>query len=287
MNYFGYNRPNTRERIAARRRQMAPGRAGSAVTPMPRRVLSSWLRSGWVASLALALLAAYALYDAFTSPRFTVRQIAVTGTSVLDGGRVAELAGVRGLPIWFVDTGQIAARLRGNPYIEDASAEAQLPDRVTITLTERRPELRWQSGGTRYLVDAQGLVLGVESTAALSGTLAIDDRSNTPLEPGSRVDAGALALGRTLAVRLPRELKLTPAGVAWEPDKGILIVTPDRRTVIFGTSENLDNKLAVLGYLLQEGTPFTLLDLRPGTPYYRNDGGPQPTPAPTPVGSGE
>jgi hypothetical protein len=46
----------------------------------------------------------------------------------------------------------------------------------------------------------------------------------------------------------------------------------------------LDQKLAVLGALLKEQTAFTLLDLRPSTPFYRNDlpGAPTPTEAAEP-----
>ena len=56
------------------------------------------------------------------------------------------------------------------------------------------------------------------------------------------------------------------------------VQTPDNRTIIFGTSENLDGKLAVLDALLKDNTAFTLLDLRPSTPFYRNDTPEQATP---------
>jgi len=49
------------------------------------------------------------------------------------------------------------------------------------------------------------------------------------------------------------------------------VTTGDNRKIIFGTSDNLDGKLAVLDTLLKDGTAFTLLDLRPSTPFYRND----------------
>ena len=62
----------------------------------------------------------------------------------------------------------------------------------------------------------------------------------------------------------------------------MIITTPDQRTIIFGRSEDIDNKLTILGALLKDGTPFTVLDLRPNTPYYRNDGPNQPAPAEPP-----
>ena len=58
----------------------------------------------------------------------------------------------------------------------------------------------------------------------------------------------------------------------------MFVTTADNRKIIFGQSDNLDGKLAVLGALLKDNTAFTLLDLRPDTPFYRNDGPGAPAP---------
>jgi cell division protein FtsQ len=186
-------------------------------------------------------------------------------------GAVAELSGAQGQSIWLVDTGQIAERLKTSAYIEDASASVALPDRLSITVNERRPEVRWQSSGTLYLLDASGRVLDTDKTAPVTNTLVIEDLSNRPLRPNDTVDADALKLGRLLSLRLPAELGLQPAHISWDLDSHISVITGDNRKIIFGTSDNLDEKLAILNVLLKDGTPFTLLDLRPSTPFYRND----------------
>ena len=54
----------------------------------------------------------------------------------------------------------------------------------------------------------------------------------------------------------PAELNLRPARIGWDSGAGIFVTTADRRTIIFGRSENLDDKLAILGTLLKEGAPF-------------------------------
>lgn len=270
MDHFDYNQPNTRARIAARR-QARTKRAGPAVRPGPKRAVGAWLATGKIASLLLLFAALGGLLYVATAPRFTVREIAVEGAQALSHEKVAELAGARGLSIWLIDTKQIVERLKTNAYVEHASASTALPDRLSITVRERRPELRWQSGGALYLLDADGRVLDTDDTAPLSDTLVIDDLSNRRLEPNDIVDPDALELGRVLSLRLPAELGLRPSRIAWNIDTKIFITTPDNRTIIFGTSDNLDGKLLVLGTLLKDQTAFTLLDLRPRTPYYRND----------------
>ena len=270
MDRFNYNQPNTRARIAARRKTHGT-RSGSAVLPGPRRAVGSWLTSGHLASLVLLIASLGGLWYISTNPRFTVQDIAVNGAQAMSQRAVADLAAVRGQSIWLIDTQQVVERLQTSAYIEQASASVTLPDRLTIVVSERRPEVRWQSGTTLYLVDVSGRVLDADNTMPLTNTLVIEDRSNRPLQPNDHVDADALKLGRLLALRLPAELGLQPARIGWGLDTGMFVMTAEGRTIIFGKSENLDSKLAILGELLKKGTPFTLLDLRPNTPFYRND----------------
>jgi cell division septal protein FtsQ len=194
---------------------------------------------------------------------------------------VADLAGAHGQSIWLVDTEQIVERLKSSAYIEEASASVTLPDRLTIRVSERKPEIRWQSGGALYLLDASGRVLDTDTAAPISSTLVIEDRSNRPLQPNDTVDPDAIKLGRLLSLRLPTELGLRPAHIGWNLDTRMFVTTADNRTIIFGESDNLDSKLAILGALLKDNTAFTVLDLRPDTPFYRNDtpGAPTPTEA--------
>lgn len=284
MDRFDYNQPNTRERIAARRKSRA-ARAGSNARPGPRRAVSSWIASGRIAGLLLLIAALGGLLYVATAPRFNVREITVEGAQAMKSSVVADLAGVRDQSIWLVDTQQIVERLKGSAYIEQAQASVSLPDRVTISVTERRPEVRWQSGGTLYLLDASGRVLDTDTTGPISNTLVIEDRSNRPLRPNDMVDTDALKLGRVLSLRLPAELGLRPAHIGWNLDTKIFITTTDNRTIIFGRSDNLDDKLSVLGTLLKDQTAFTLLDLRPAMPFYRNDAPGAPTPTPNNEGN--
>lgn len=270
MDQFDYNQSNTRERVAARRRARS-ARGGSTVRARPRRAVGAWLASGRLASLLLLIAALGGLLYVATAPRFTVRQVVVEGAQAMSEQKVAELAGAQGQSIWLVDTRQVVERLLANAYVEQASASVALPDQLTIVLRERRPEVRWQSGGALYLLDATGRVLDTDQTAPVSTTLVIEDRSNQLLRPNDTVDQDALALGRVLSLRLPTELGLRAAHIGWNIDTRLFVTTADNRTIIFGSSDALDSKLAVLGTLLRDGTAFTVLDLRPSTPFYRND----------------
>jgi cell division septal protein FtsQ len=248
MNRFDYNRPNTRERLAARRKARAP-RPAPMVIPSVRRAAGLWLTSGRIASLLMLFVSLGGLLYIATAPRFVVRDIRVVGAQTLPAQAIADLSAARGHSIWFVETGAIAERLRSNAYIERADAYLALPDQLTISVAERRPELRWRSGDTLYLLDANGRVLSSDASAPLTDTLVIEDRSHRELRPNDIVDPLALKLGRAVALRLPAELNLTPAVIGWDGDNGIVVTTADSRTIVFGRGER--PVVAVVG-----GPPF-------------------------------
>lgn len=267
-----YNAPNTRERIAARRqRRQRPAPApGPQATPGPRRSLLGWLASGRLVSLGIFLAACGALAYVFVDERFTVRQVQVEGNSALAAEAVAELADVLGRPVWFVQRDLAAARLRENAYVASAAVEVALPDQAVIRIVERRPEVRWQAGGLQYLVDGTGKVLAAADTAPEPDVLVIADSSHMQLSPNDQLDLDAIQLAQSLALRLPVELGFTPAQIGWDYGLGVYVRSTAGQTIVFGQSEELGRKLAVLDVLLQDQTAFTYLDLRPDNPFYQN-----------------
>jgi cell division protein FtsQ len=269
-----------RVRIAERRKRANLPIDESGVLPGPRRALDSLAVSGRILSVPLLFLAlAGFLYIGFSS-RFQIRDVRVEGNDLLRSSSVVQLSGALDRSIWIVDTEQVAETLRTNAYVEEASAALTLPDRLTITVVERRPEVRWQNGGRLLLVDASGRVLGADATGPVTDTLIIEDRSTVALEPNDMVNRDALELGRELSLRLPNELGIRPARFVWNSDTGILVEF-DGRTIVFGRSDHLDRKLAILTQLTHDKTAYTFLDLRPETPYYRIDA-PASAPAQTP-----
>src|SRR5262249_45714421 len=144
--------------------------AGSNVRPGPRRAVGSWIASGRIASLLLLIAALGGLLYIATASRFTIRTISVDGAQAMKSNAVADLAGVNGQSIWLVDTQQIVERLKASAYIEQAQASVTLPDQLKISVIERRPEVRWLSGGALYLLDASGRVLDTDTSGPISNT---------------------------------------------------------------------------------------------------------------------
>ncbi len=259
-----------RVRSSARARMGSRGAyTGSRVRPGPRKMFLEWIVSGRLISLGLFLVSIVALVYLFVSPRFRVQQIQVEGNSVLQSDIVASLSGLPGASVWFANTSLAVERVLQNAYIEDASISVFLPNLAVIKVAERRPEVRWAVGNLQYLVDGSGRVLDVAQEPADPDTLVIVDTTSQQLQIKDYVDSDALELARALTLRLPTELNFTPALIGWDIGVGVYVKSSAGQTIVFGQTDNLDRKLAFLKHLLEDGTVFTYLDLRPSNPYYR------------------
>lgn len=245
-------------------------RSGDHAHPGLRRTIIYWLVSGRLFSGCVFLVSVGLLYHLFTSPDFHIQHVQVEGNNALKTEVVTELSQLIGTPIWFADLDRAAAHILENAYVEQVSIGITLPDRARIRVVERKPDLRWQLDGIHYLIDSNGTVLDVAHTPPEPGTLVIVDTTRHSIQLGTRVDTDALKLARLLALRLPTELRFTPASIGWDFGLGVFVTSDSGQTIVFGQSDNLDYKLAIFQYLLNDNTDFTFLDLRPSNPYYQN-----------------
>ncbi|MBV9791362.1 MAG: FtsQ-type POTRA domain-containing protein [Chloroflexi bacterium] len=291
--------------VADKRREAEKRRDSSQAKPGVRRVLLWSLRSGKLMALIVLAVAGWLLYDALTSPGYVVRAVSAQGVTALSNDDVQTLAGVTGQSIWLVRGDEIEARIRQSPYVERVTARVLLPDTVVVQVTERRPEVRWTHNGTTYAVTWDGLVLAgappsaaatqpltttesisapatISETGAVSQTqegdvpgpafvssvAIVDTTPNRELKAGDKVDPDALEVARRVTLRAG-ELPAPLQRIEWDAGLGVSLIVADNKQVIIGKGERLDEKLAILAHLLHDSTPFSVLDLRTTTPYYR------------------
>jgi cell division protein FtsQ len=268
--------------------------------PRPRRSLMTYVRNGKLAALALLIGAGWLLYATLTSPRYIVQHVQLQGGEALTDADVQKLAMVQGQPIWYVRAEEIEARIKQSPYVEQASARVLLPATVVVRVAERQPAMRWQVGDTVYDVTQDGRILAavdvppnapatpITDTTGMTGTttisptatltptptlegtgsvVVVDTTPNRALRPGDQVDPDALEVARRVTLRV-QELPVAIERITWQQDLGVVLELGGR-TVVLGKSERLDEKMAILAQMLRDNTPFSFLDLRPSTPYYR------------------
>jgi cell division protein FtsQ len=145
-----------------------------------RRVLDRLAGPGIGAALAIGVIGGAGVYgavrgghfDAFIASEgapvdilakafgFAIDTITIAGLAELDEARVlaaAQISPRNSLP--FLDAGKVRERLTAIPLVKEAAVAKLYPDRLLITIEERRPYALWQKDGEVYVVAADGTPL--------------------------------------------------------------------------------------------------------------------------------
>jgi cell division protein FtsQ len=219
-----------------------------------------------VAALLLASLG-WAAYAIFNSPNFYVFAIDLQGASVVTYDEVYQAAGLEGLSIFWVNPDQVARRVETLPNVKSAQVRAGLPAHISISVEERQPQFVWQTGETRWWVDAEGTI--VPPRGDMPGALTIVDADAQPVEPGQVLDASVVGAAQALRQLLP-ELKV----MNYSQATGISFRTREGWPVYLGDGRNMEAKLTVLvamrDDLLARGATPEFIDVRfLSKPFYR------------------
>jgi cell division septal protein FtsQ len=181
-------------RVLDFRRRSAPPRRRR---PNPLLVL---LRPLSVALLLVAVpggLAAWVL----TSPRFQLREVVVEGGSerVPVDWVAGALAPREGENLVRLPLSEIAAELRRNPWIDQVELRKELPGRLRVAVTERRPVAFLFNAGTLYYADSAGEpIVPVGSPDEVRQAALLEVRFSNAVARGGRGVAGALEVAAEL-----------------------------------------------------------------------------------------
>ena len=94
---------------------------------------------------------------------FTVQAIDVEGRYMTTPAEILSAVDARrGTPIFGIDPVAAKEQLEALPWVRSAAVERQLPGRLFIRLTERKPLALWQRHGKMVLIDQDGVVVATE-----------------------------------------------------------------------------------------------------------------------------
>jgi hypothetical protein len=118
------------------------------------------------------------------------------------------LAPYDGVPLLTVDTSALVERLRSLPAVADARVQAQLPDRLSVAITEKAPGFTWLTRANRLVVASDGTAIAAldrdaELPADLASLPAVDDdrSASRRIGVGNVIPGNELrSVGRLLAI---------------------------------------------------------------------------------------
>ncbi|GAA1743691.1 cell division protein FtsQ/DivIB [Luedemannella helvata] len=229
----------------------APGRSVPAsVRRFHQRIRRRRLRSAapWLAVVGALGLAALLAWVIFATSLLGVREVAVTGTSVLTSEQVTAAAGVApGTPLARVDLDRVRAAVSELAPVREARVRRQWPGTLVIDVQERVALATVPVGSQFAVIDGAGVVFRTLAQRPRELPLVVL-ASPGPDDVSTR---SALRVLRTLTPQLRESLVRmvapTPARIRLELGGG--------RTVVWGDAEDSDTKARVATALLKkEGT---------------------------------
>jgi cell division protein FtsQ len=237
---------------------VAGQRVGRSKRPRPARRARVRRLLGVVLAIVVITAAGGAvLHWVLTTQRFAVASVEVRGVSRVPADQILAVAAIpRGSNIFKLDTLGIVDRVESLPEVRRADVVRELPNRVVISVEERRP-FTLVHGGRLHWMDEEGRLLGASPEAVASpmpviSGLSADELASMRTPPGPKARA-AIGVIRAL-LRGGTGLAAEISEIDMSRREGPVLYTVDGVEVRLGT-EDWDERLARLeGVLTQIAT---------------------------------
>ncbi len=234
---------------------VAGQRVGRPRRPRPgRRARLRRLLGVALMTVAITAAGGVALHWALTTQRFAVASVEVRGVSRVPPDQILAVAAIpRGTNIFRLDTMGVIGRVESLPEVRRADVVRELPNRVVISVEERRP-FTLVHGGRLHWMDEEGRLLGASPEAVappmpvISG-LSADELASMRTAPGPKARA-AVGVIRAL-LRTGNGLTAEISEIDMSRREGPVLYTVDGVEVRLGT-EDWDERLARLEGVLAQ-----------------------------------
>jgi len=271
--------------FAIERRKKAGKRRFNAAISMPRPKARSLslprikVRVGWRAlSFFLALLFGTGLYLFWTLPDFRVSGARVVGNQRIPAEEINSALALTGYPVFLLTPEQIRGRaLQAYPELASVQVAIDLPNIVTVNVTERQPVILWQQDGSYTWIDETGTAFrprgetqGLIVVQALDAPPVLNMLEENPLVPPPFISEETVKALTALAPHVPAGTPILyhpVTGLSWTDNRGW--------QVVFGAGgDDVESKVlvyqAMIDWLAQRGIQPILINVAySGAPFYR------------------
>lgn len=253
-------RPNTRSRYHIAASITAPRMLPIAgvLTQVPR---IKW----FVLTLVLALLAA--LFVFFNTDWFYVYTFDIAGTQSLTRKEIEKASGIVGWNIFFIEPAQVQAYVASLPEVKSVEVGTALPNRVSIRIVERQPEVIWVRGNENYWVANDGMIM--QARTPRPELVTVRDADFRPMIIGKRAPLEAFAAQRALR----QAWSGAPRVFDWSNARGLMFTDERGWKIYLGDASEMAGKLAryraLVSALVAQNKRVSFIDLGKGDPFYQ------------------
>jgi len=179
---------------------------------------------------------------------FQVRKVTVTGCEAIAPQEVAEITGIEnGQSVFLIDTEAAIEALNNDPRLKPLDIVITYPDRVTVSVEERKETAYVEKDGVLLAIDGECHVMrAVNNTSEPLYPRVFGLKMDT-FDIGKRLGVGDTfqldVLSRTLVGMADTGIGLYGIDVAWPAN--IVVQTKDGYTVELGDDTRLNEKLSM------------------------------------------
>lgn len=215
--------------------------------------------------LTTVLLVALGIF--FNTDWFYVYDFEMAGLQSLTPKEVEKASGVVGWNIFFIESRQVQAYVATLPEVQAVEVGTALPNRVTIRVVERQPEVIWIRGNENYWIANDGMVM--PPRAARPDMVILRDMDFRPIVIGKRAPLDAFAAQR--AVR--QVWSDAPRLFEWSSARGLMFTDERGWKIYLGDAREMAGKLAryraIVNLLVAQNKRVNFIDLGKGDPFYQ------------------
>jgi cell division protein FtsQ len=188
-------------------------------SPIPRKAAGQLKIAGIVVGAIIAAALVWQGMEAYGlhSWRFRIHSsdaVEISGVRNASFRQVMEVAGADiGKNIFYVPLEERQKQLEQIPWVEKASVQRLLPNRIAVTIQERTPVAFAQIGPRTNLIDAGGVVMGLPANRQIKYSFPVI-RGITETEPLSSRAAAMKIYNRLVSELSPADGAAAPAGGA-------------------------------------------------------------------------
>ncbi len=219
-----------------------------------------------VAAVLIAALIG-ALLAFFDTDQFYVFDLEVIGNQFLTQAEVERATGIAGYNIFFVEPQSVERAVSRMPEVKSVQVTAELPNRLTVAVEERVPDITWLRGSETYWVDADGIPFRARATRPELPV--VRDLDQQPVQPGQVLTTSGLLAVQALRSVWPD----APHAFEWSNARGLSFTDERGWKIYLGDATEMAGKLAkyraLAAQLVATKANVKFIDFGKGDPYYQ------------------
>jgi hypothetical protein len=245
--------------------------------PLPR----TRIRPGWrFLSFFLVMLVTTSLILSLSLPMFRVHGAQITGNERISAEEINAALELNGRPVFLQTPARIREKaLQAYPELASVDVTVDLPNIVSVKVTERQPVIQWQQDGSYAWIDETGAAIrprgeaqGLIVVQALATPPALNVPAEDALAPPPFISLETVEALKALAPYVPAGMPILydPAtGLSWTDTRGW--------QAVFGLSvDDVETKVrvyqALVDWLLGRGIRPNLINVAyPSAPFYQTE----------------